>query len=203
MGIFDQLFGTDKAGSDKRQPAPPASGQATQQDHAVSNEQAIERYRYMLKTAPPEAIEQAHAEAFAKLTPEQRRTVGEQLSSDVPEAERSAVMQDGAGPRSLARLATRAEMRNPGTMERTFGRQGGGGMGGLMAGTFLSGIAGAVVGSMIAQQFFGGDTSAAAVEGSPDATTANDASAETYDGPGDQASDAFGGDVGGGDVWDV
>jgi hypothetical protein len=30
-----------------------------------SDEQAIARYRYMLKTAPPETIEQAHAEAFA------------------------------------------------------------------------------------------------------------------------------------------
>jgi hypothetical protein len=29
-----------------------------------ADEQAIARYRYMLKTAPPETIEQAHAEAF-------------------------------------------------------------------------------------------------------------------------------------------
>jgi hypothetical protein len=33
-----------------------------------SDEAAVERYRYMLRTAPPETIELAHAEAFAKLT---------------------------------------------------------------------------------------------------------------------------------------
>ena len=28
------------------------------------DEQAVERYRYLLRTAPPETIEEAHAEAF-------------------------------------------------------------------------------------------------------------------------------------------
>ena len=51
-------------GSDK-----PAQGKAQPQS---TDEQAIARYRYMLKTAPPETIEQAHAEAFAHLTPEHR-----------------------------------------------------------------------------------------------------------------------------------
>lgn len=39
----------------------------------MSDEQALERYRYMLATAPPDEIERAHEEAFARLTPEQRR----------------------------------------------------------------------------------------------------------------------------------
>ncbi len=49
-------------------------------------------------------------------------------------------------------MATRAELRRPGTMERTFGGMspGGVGMGGLMAGSFLSTIAGVVVGTAIA-----------------------------------------------------
>lgn len=198
MGIFDQLFGGDKT-----QPPTPVSGQRTGQHEATTDQQAIERYRYMLKTAPPETIEQAHAEAFAKLTPEQRRTVGEHLSAEVPEAERVVAMQDGASPRSLARLATRAEVRNPGTMERTFGRLGGGGLGGLMAGTFLSSMAGAVVGTMIAQHFFGGETSFGAGEAATEAATGNEAGTDTYEGPVEQAPDAFGGDIGGGDVWDV
>ncbi|MGI8895331.1 MAG: hypothetical protein ACR2HE_06740 [Casimicrobiaceae bacterium] len=197
MGIFDQLFGGDKAKSPT-----PVSGQRTGQHEATTDQQAIERYRYMLKSAPPETIEQAHAQAFAQLTPEQRRMVGEQLSAEVPEAERVVVMQDGASPHSLARLATRAEVRNPGTMERTFGRLGGGGLGGLMAGTFLGSMAGAVVGTMIAQQFFGGDTSfgaGGANEAATDVATGNDQGAGTYEGP----ADTFGGDIGGGGGWDV
>ena len=79
----------------------------------------------------------------------------QQLSASVPEAERAAVAPGGADPQALARMATRAEVRHPGTMEQTFGRMGGGvGLGGLMAGSFMSTIAGTVIGSMIAQQFF-------------------------------------------------
>ena len=130
-----------------------------------ADEQAIARYRYMLKTAPPETIEQAHAEAFAKLTPEQRNMLLQQLSADIPDAERRAAgvaVKDD--PQSLARLATRAEVRRPGTMERTFGGMGGRGMGvgGMMAGSFLASMAGVVVGGAIAQSFLGesghGDT---------------------------------------------
>jgi hypothetical protein len=161
MGILDKLFGRGEA----PQPRPaewPGAGAPQSAD-----EQAIARYRYMLKTAPPETIEQAHAEAFAKLTPEQRNMLLQQLSADMPDAERRAAgvaMKDD--PQSLARLATRAEVRQPGTMERTFGGMGGRGMGvgGMMAGSFLASMAGVVIGSAIAQSFLGnsghGDTAA-------------------------------------------
>ena len=126
-------------------------------DRAVSaDEQAVERYRYMLRTAPPEDIERAHEEAFANLTPDQRRMVLEGLSKEVPESERRAASDD---PRSLARLATRAEMRQPGTLERTFsgmgGYGGGGGMG--IGGWFLTTMAASFVGTAIAQSFFAND----------------------------------------------
>jgi hypothetical protein len=147
MGIFDRIFRGREA---------PTGGQAAQQPGLSEDEQAIARYRYMLKTAPPETIEQAHAEAFAKLTPDQRRKVLDQLSAELPDAERAAAARMGDNPAELARVATRAEVRQPGTMERVFGRLGGGaGMGGFLAGTFLSSIAGTIVGSMIAQNFLG------------------------------------------------
>ena len=125
---------------------------------ASADEQAIARYRYLLRTAPPEAIEQAHAEAFAQLTPEQRRHVLSELSAQLPDAERNAALRAGDSPESLARVATRAELRQPGTMERAFGGLGmglgGTGFGGLLAGSFLSSMAGTVLGTMIAQHFF-------------------------------------------------
>ncbi|MFC5950056.1 hypothetical protein ACFQH9_17430 [Pseudonocardia lutea] len=114
------------------------------------DEAAIERYRYMLRTAPPETVEQAHAEAFAKLTPEQRQKVLAELSDQVPPAER-ATSDD---PRALARMATRAEMRRPGTMERTLGGGRGPGMGGMIAGTLLASVAGAFIGTAIADALF-------------------------------------------------
>jgi len=126
--------------------------------------QAIARYRYLLRTAPPEAIEQAHAEAFAQLTPEQRRRLLEELAADMPDAERNAAYRSGDQPGALARVATRAELREPGAMERAWNRLSGApapgmamgpGLGSMFAGSFLASMAGSVLGTMMAQQFFG------------------------------------------------
>jgi hypothetical protein len=116
----------------------------------------------MLKTAPPETIEQAHAEAFAQLTPEQRRLMLQKMAEGVQPRRRAAAEQAGAAPQALARMATRAEIRQPGAMERMFGQAGGVSMGGLMASTLLSSIAGTVIGSMIAREFFGAERHGAA-----------------------------------------
>src|SRR3954453_14681573 len=149
MGLLDRLFGGNRdrqrgdaaryapaasTPQDSPRPAPPGQGRGG------GDEAAIERYRYLLRTAPPEAIEQTHAEAFAQLTPEQRRQVLDGLSQNLPPQERS----DRDDPQSLARMATRAELRQPGTLERTFGGGYPGGFGGLMAGNFFSTIAGVV-----------------------------------------------------------
>jgi hypothetical protein len=133
----------------------PDAGQESAAQSA--DEQAIARYRYMLKTAPPETIEQAHAEAFARLTPEQRRIVLEQMSESLPSAERALAERSGTQPDALARLATRAEIRQPGTMERMFGQAGGMSFGGMVAGSLLGSIAGTVIGSAIAREFFSGE----------------------------------------------
>ncbi len=147
MGLLDRLFGKSES---QQQP-----GSASKESQ-LTDEQALERYRYLLRTAPPEAIEQAHAEAFAQLTPEQRAQALKQLSQQVPAAERASVPSQ-ADPQSLARLATRAELRQPGILERTFGGSGMGmGMGGVFAGSLLGSIAGSFIGSAIAHQFLGG-----------------------------------------------
>lgn len=131
-------------------------------DSTTTDDRAVARYRYLLQTAPPETIEQAHAEAFAQLTPEQRRQVLRELAAAVPVGgERDAVLRAGDQPASLARAATRAEVRQPGVLERIFGGAGpagnaapGPGLTGMVAGTFLSSMAGTVLGSLVAQQFF-------------------------------------------------
>jgi hypothetical protein len=112
VGFLDRLFGSTKSSTPEPWAAePPGSARPT------TDEQAIERYRYLLRTAPPETIEEAHAEAFAQLTPEQRQQVLAELSRELPEHERAAGYADD--PRSLARLATRTEMRQPGSLERS------------------------------------------------------------------------------------
>lgn len=148
------------------------------------DEMAVDRYRYLLRTAPPEAIEQVHAEAFTKLTQEQRDLLFKELwgTALTGEAPRDAT------PSALATAATRQELREPGTMERSFG---GGGFGSMLAGSLLGTVAGYVIGSAIVSALLP-DASARA-DGS-DATADSADSADAGDGGGD-----FGGDFGGGD----
>ena len=148
MGFFSNLFGLGES-----QPrTSPRDVVANMGRSAVpdNDAQAVERYRYMLRTAPPETLEQAHAEAFSKLSPEQRRQVLGQLADEAPAGERAAVAATAVDdPQALARVATRAEVRNPGTLERTLG---GGGMG--MGASLLSSFAMGFAGSMVAQSLF-------------------------------------------------
>ena len=145
----------------------------------LSDEQALERYRYMLATAPPADIERAHREAFAQLTPEQRQQALQALAQHVPASE-----LQGDDPASLARAATRAEVRQPGTIERAWGS----GVPGLGS-TFMTMLVASFIGTAIAQSFFDGDGGGGADHGSD-----GDSGSDTAD-----AGDAGGGDFGGGD----
>ena len=172
----------------------------------MDDQQAIERYRYLLRTAPPGDIERAHEEAFAQLSAEQRAAVLQQLATQVPPSEIS-----GDDPKSLARTATRAEMRAPGTMERTFGSAGVPGLGSM----FLSTLAGAFVGSAIGNAMFGdagsevGDAGSDVGDAGSDVGDAGEASdvgdsgdagfdSGGFDGGGFDGGDFGGGDFGGG-----
>lgn len=186
MGLFDRLFGSD----DQNTPAPPARPRST-------DEIAVERYRYLLRTAPPETLEQVHAEAFAKLTDEQRALVYQELSQ-------SGEQPRGQDAASLAQAATRSELRQPGTLERSF--QGGGAQGptfGAMVGSSLLGtVAGYVIGSALVSAFLPtdmGGTDASADAGADNGDSGSDASADSGSdfGGGDFGSSS--GDFGGGD----
>ncbi|RBY76480.1 hypothetical protein DQ239_13025 [Blastococcus sp. TF02-09] len=231
MGLLDRLFGRS------RQQHTTGYGQAYQgqgyqgpgryarqpDGQPLPDEQAVARYRYLLRTAPPEQIEQAHAEAFAQLTADQRQQVLAQLAAAVPAGERPRT--DDAD--TLARVATRAEMRQPGTLERALGGYGPGygsgygpgygpgygrggygpgygggmGMGGMIGGSLLGTIGGLVIGTAVADALFDTGLGDGGLFGGGD----EEAYAEGYqDGAGDFGGDYGdygdgGGDFGGGD----
>lgn len=212
MGFLDRLLGREPDPAERQDPyGRSAPGAPAGTGPRSPDERAVERYRYLLATAPPEGIEQAHAEAFAQLTPDQRRQVLQQLAQHVPPSERL-----GDDPAGLARMATRTELRNPGTLERTFGGapagQGGQGYGGqgyggpglgtMIGGSLLGTVAGVVVGSAIANAMFGpafgdlgSDAFAADAGGAEGGADGGDAGNDA--GGGDAGGDAGGGDVGG------
>ncbi|SEW29809.1 hypothetical protein SAMN05421595_1857 [Austwickia chelonae] len=132
------------------QPGAPASGGQTL---SAADEQALKRYQYMLQTAPPDQIEKAHEEAFAKLTPEQRKELLARLSKGNP-ADKPA----DDSPQALARSATRTEMREPGSLQKVVGGEGAGmGKGGAalgMGAALLGGVAAGVVGTAVFNSLF-------------------------------------------------
>lgn len=215
MGLLDWLFGR----REERAAQPAASTYGTGdggQQLSNADEQALRRYRYMLRTAPPETIEQAHEEAFAKLTPAQRAQVLRELAALTPEGERASLTRGRDDPKSLARMATRAEMRQPGAMESALGGRGmGTGMGGMMAGTIFGSLVAGFVGSIIAQEFFDsvgdmglgqddsgtqqGDDSTGDDSGDASGDASGDSGGDWGDAGGDSGSDWGGGDWGGGD----
>ena len=203
MGFLTRLMGIE-SGADRPHTPSAANGASGLPGAAVDSEQhALDRYRYMLRTAPPETVEQAHAEAFAKLTSEQRRRLLAELAESAPAAEKGSIASTSVDDtRALARVATRAEVRQPGILERTMGS------GALGFGTsLLSSFAMGFVGSMVAQSFFSalggfggaGDLDSAGAEAN--GAQANDDAAEPADEDGFDDGDSFDdGDMGDFDV---
>ena len=73
---------------------------------ALTDEERISRYVYLLNTLPAPVIESAHAKAFEDVPPERRREMFEQLKPFMSESEQAAASDD---PTVLARLVRRAE----------------------------------------------------------------------------------------------
>lgn len=181
MGFLDRLFGTDEADAPAPRRRPP-----------TEDERAVERYRYLLRTAPPETIEQVHAEAFSKLSDAQRALVYEELSKGSATGERPLSSE----PATLARAATRKEMREPGSLERSLA---GPSFGAMVGSSLLGTVAGYVIASALVSAFLpwdGGSSSDASSDSGSDASgdSGSDASAD--------AGADFGGDFGGGDFGD-
>ncbi|MFF2050164.1 hypothetical protein ACFVU2_01065 [Leifsonia sp. NPDC058194] len=202
MGFLDRLLGREEPRPQQQPSAPgPQSSTARGGSPRSEDEIAVERYRYLLRTAPPETIEQVHEEAFTKLTPEQRRLLFQQLSENAPAGEQPR----GDDPRSLAQAATRSELRQPGTLERSLGGRAGGGpgLGGMFASSLLGSVAGYVIGSALVGAFLPSPADSQADGGAGDSGTGDAGSGDA--GSGDSGSadtasaDASGADGGWGD----
>jgi hypothetical protein len=151
----------------------PADPRSRTDAATADDERAIARYLYLLGTAPPDAIEQVHADAFRALTEAQRSELLGRIRQALPPYERALAVPVNGTPIGLARLITRAEMRQPGTVARLFGP--GAGAGSVAVSSLLGGIAGAVAASAIAAPFLAGAApalAAATASGVPQAAEA-------------------------------
>ncbi len=110
MGFLDRLLGRVPAEQQHQTAGPqaPRSAAPASRPAATDDERAVARYRYLLRTAPPEQLEAMHAEAFAALTPEQRQQLLRELATASP---------DDAAPRA-SRLISPAQPLAPRCVDR-------------------------------------------------------------------------------------
>ena len=169
MGLFDRILARIDPGRTDQSAGTRLGGipQRPSADRPITEDElAVERYRYLLRTAPPDRLEQAHEEAFARLTPEQRRLLFDELRRQAPAGDAPR----GDDAHSLAEASTRAEVREPGFMERILGRSAAprdaagsavgaangprmGGFGQTLGASLLGAVAGTVIGSAVMSAF--------------------------------------------------
>jgi len=109
----------------------------------------------------------------------------------------------GIKAQTLARLATRAELRQPGILERRLSAPGAGGsgLGGMFASSLMGSVVGSVIGSAIAHQFMGGFGHAPMDTSGDQVASADDSDTDTGDtDTGNDSGDDLGGDIGGDDL---
>lgn len=82
------------------------------------------RYRQMMRNAPPDVMDDAHMDAFQRLSPQQR----EQLAYQMYQAQQQQGYDPRVDPRQLAqdprefsRYMRRSEQQNPGIMDQLMG----------------------------------------------------------------------------------
>jgi hypothetical protein len=129
----------------------------------LSEEQAIQRYRYLLQTAPPETLEHGHVEAFTRMAQSQRARMLQELATALPAETHTTINVQSDDPASLAQRITYIERNTPGLLEQTLGGPAAGMGGGMLAGTLFASIAVGFVESEAARQFFASLTHEAGV----------------------------------------
>ena len=133
MGLLDRLFGQRRTSGEGAGP--------------VTGEDAVARWRYLVRTAPPEAVVAAHASGVEALEADLRAEVLQRIRSALGALEPGAVVPADAAV--LVRAGARAERRVPGFLERALSA-------GPQGGRALTGLATAVVATAAAGPFLRG-----------------------------------------------
>jgi hypothetical protein len=135
--------------------------QAQDQTHHDQPEDVAAQYQQLLQTAPPEVIEQAHADAFAQLSGEERRSIAASLRAanddpGQPFQYPGFTGDDGdADPARLAAMFSQAQRQQPDLLGGTFGLSGGrGGATNPIMQLVLSGVA-----ALVMRKLLGGNAS--------------------------------------------
>ncbi len=94
----------------------------------ISDEEAYHNYRQVAGQLPPQEYEESAAEAFQRLSPQERRQFAQMLQQRAG-GQFGSFQEDD--PRQLARMTSQYRQQDPGGLASLFGGGGGGGGGGM------------------------------------------------------------------------
>jgi hypothetical protein len=133
--------------------------QAQQGQGGDQQDDIPDQYQQLLQTAPPDVIEQAHADAFAQLSVEERRSIAESLRAANDDPNQAFQFTGFTGgeqdtdPQQLAAMFARAQQQQPDLLGSILGR-GNGGSGNPLMQMVLSTVA-----TLVMQRLLGGAAS--------------------------------------------
>jgi hypothetical protein len=110
----------------------------------LSDQDVAQRYQRTVQYAPPDVLEQAHAEAFNRLPPEQQPFQYPGFNNP----------QQGYGPQQMGQMARQAQQQQPDLLQQVLGP--GGALSNPLAKMAMAGVAAAVAGKLMGAPGSGG-----------------------------------------------
>lgn len=121
----------------------------------LSDQEVAERYQRTVQHAPPDVLEQAHAEAFSRLSPQEQQVVDrfQQANNDPQQPFQYPGFDSGQPPYSpvqMGGMARQASLQQPDLLQQVLGP--GGALSNPLAKMAMAGVA-----AMAAQRLMGGN----------------------------------------------
>lgn len=129
----------------------------------ISDQEAYSRYDQVARAIPGDVYEQSAQDSFSRLSPQQRRQLGQYLAQRAPQygVDFPDVNMDGRDdrledPQFLARMTGRVHQQRPDLLGQILGGGGGGAMGGGMLENPIAKAALAGIAAMAVRRMTGG-----------------------------------------------
>ena len=134
----------------------------------ISDDEAVNRYQQVAPQLPPDVYQRSAQESFSRLSPDQRRQLGQYIQQRAPQYGVNFPDQDRNGqddrlqdPAYLAQMTGQIHQQQPDLLGQILGGGGGGGglgggLGGAIGGALGGGNGGGMLASPIAKAALGG-----------------------------------------------
>lgn len=155
MDILQKIFSGGNPDNYEQRAQRYNTGYTNNQYDNIDDADVRDRYQRTLEYAPPDVLEQAHAEAFSRLSPQQRAEVlqrFQEANNDPTQPFQSDQFTGGpqdTDPRVMGRIARQAAQQQPDLLQQVLGP--GGVLSNPLAKAALAGVA-----AMAAQRMMGG-----------------------------------------------